>query len=123
MNKLFLLLSLINSKINIKNIEYPACRNCIHFKPTYYDTNFNSIFNTCDKFGEKDIISDKISYEYANSCRNDEDKCGLEGKEFIEEKNINLKILKHKIISSIPNTMIIISYILFFLEIILLLKK
>lgn len=123
MNKLFFLLSLINSKINIKNIEYPACKNCVHFKPRYYDTDFNSIFNRCDKFGEKDIISDEISYKYADSCRDDENKCGLEGKEFIEEKNINLKILKHKIISNIPNTMIIISYILFFFEIILSLKK
>lgn len=79
----------------IKNINIPSCKNCIHYKPDPYNIDFTTIYNRCEKFGEKNIVTDKIKYDFANVCRDTELKCGMEGKYFEEEKNINLKLWKH----------------------------
>lgn len=97
----------------IKNIDIPACRNCIHYKPFRFNTDFSGSYSECGKFGNKDIITDKISYDFANSCRRDESLCGNDGIYFEREPNINMKILKHKIISNIPNGIIALLIILF----------
>jgi len=104
---LYLLFSLVNSEKIIKNINIPSCKNCIHFQPSIYNKDFTSSLNRCIKFGNKNIISDEISYDFADLCRNDELKCGYEGKYFEEEKNINLKILKHSLLTNLPNFFII----------------
>lgn len=44
----------------------------------------------CGKFGDTDLVTGKISYNYARSVRMDENKCGEEAKHF--EKN-NFKIV------------------------------
>jgi len=98
MKILYLLFTIINSEKIIKNINIPSCRDCIHHKPSYYNTEFILPYNNCNKFGKKDIITNKISYDYIDNCRNDESKCGHEGKYFEEEKNIKLKIFIHQII-------------------------
>ena len=103
MKILYLLFSIINSEKIIKNINIPSCRNCIHYKPSYYTTDFTASYNKCDKFGDKNIITNKISYNYADMCRKDEKMCGYEGKYFELEKNIELKILTHQTISRIPS--------------------
>jgi hypothetical protein len=64
--------------------------------------DFTYSLNKCNKFGSKDIITDEISYDFASSCRNDENKCGYEGKYFIQEKNINFKIFIHNLINKSP---------------------
>ena len=69
--------SFINSKKFIKNINMIPCRNCIHYKP--YSYSDYSTLSKCENFGEKNIISNEITYEYADHCRNDETKCGKEG--------------------------------------------
>ena len=110
-------LHLVNPEKIIKNINIPSCKNCIHFKPNMYDNDFASPFIKCEKFGVKDIITDKITYDYADLARNDESRCGKEGKYFEEEKNINMKILKHSILK--PFNLIIIMYsLLIFINII-----
>lgn len=110
----------INSEKIIKNINIPSCKNCIYYKPTMFDNDFTSPFVKCHKFGEKDIITDKITYKYADSCRNDESLCGKEGKYFEEEKNIDIKVFKHSIFK--PFNLIMIPYILYILSIIKLFK-
>jgi len=104
----------INNKI-IKNIDIPSCKNCVYFKPSYFDKDFSSSLTKCHKFGTKNIINDEINYDYADSCRNDNNKCGIEGKFFEKENNINLKILIHKLISSLPYIILVSSLILSFL--------
>lgn len=91
----------------IKNINIPACKNCFNFKPTELDGLFvkNDI---CNKFGSKDIITNKIKYDYAYYCRKNELKCGEEGKYFQQEKYVKLKILKYKIIGILPITPIVL---------------
>jgi hypothetical protein len=105
--KLLYLFTLVSSEKIIKNINIPSCRNCVHYKPSYYTTDFTASSNTCDKFGVKNIITNKISYDYADMCRNNENKCGNEGKYFEKEKNVELKIFTHQIISSIPNILLL----------------
>ena len=95
----------------IKNINIPSCKNCIYFKPNLFDNEFVSPLSKCHKFGEKNIITDEITFNYADLCRNDEAKCGKDGTYFQEEKNIRLKLLKHKIINNA--WIIILSSILF----------
>ena len=116
MNKCFLLAFLCLFKKSfqkqiIKNIELPSCRNCIYYKP-YSLGDYTSDLSNSKKFGTKNILTDKITYDYADLCRRDEDKCGKEGKYFEEEKNVDLKILNHKIVQNIP-WITIVSFIVF----------
>ena len=117
MKLIYLLFSFINyvsSEKIIKNINIPSCKNCIHFRPSFYDTDFSSRTSECHKFANKDIITDKISYDSVEFCRNDESKCGKDGKYFETEKNIYQKIFFHKLISNIPNNILTISILLTF---------
>jgi hypothetical protein len=101
----------------IKNINIPSCRNCIYYKPATYN-EFTSTLNRCEKFGEKNIVTDEIKYDFADTCRDNESKCGKEGKYFIEEPNLELKIWKHKILSNaLGNTAILFSFSLLFVYI------
>ena len=66
----------------IRNVDKKTCSQCIHFS-----RNPISSLNECMKFGEKNLISGHISYDFAGSCRHDETKCGVYGKYFIQESN------------------------------------
>lgn len=100
-------LSMCSDKI-IKNMNIPACKNCIYYKPRMLDREFTSTFNICEKFGNKNIITDEITYHYADLCRRQDDKCGEEGKYFKKEPYIRFKIFKHAIISNIPLALFIL---------------
>ena len=108
--KFFLMLYMIDAKI-IKNINVPSCRNCIYYKPSYYN-DFSSTINKCEYFGTKDIHTNIINYDYADLCRADENKCGLDGKYFIEEKNIESKIFLHNIKKQSPLVLLFLIIIL-----------
>jgi len=96
----YLFLSIVQPDKIIKNINLPSCKNCIYYKPSRDDSDFISTFSKCAKFGVKDIISGKVTYDYVEFCRKDETKCGNEGKYFEEEENINWKIVKHKMMNN-----------------------
>lgn len=87
--------NMIHSNPIIKNNNIPACRNCKFFMPKYYN-QFDSDMNRCVKFGEKDIITGKIEYDFVSTSRKDEAKCGLKGKEFEEEDNLGLHLCTFK---------------------------
>ena len=97
-----ILFALSLSEKRIKNIHLPACRNCIHYQPKIHNS-FDSVLNKCEHFGEKDLITNKITYAYADTCRNDETKCGKKGVYFEKEENMFGKILKHGIFYYGPN--------------------
>lgn len=65
----------------IKNYNGILCKNCIYYKSENY------VSNKCIKFGELDLVSGKIEYDYAYKCRVDSNCCGLEAKYFQERKN------------------------------------
>ena len=133
MNICYLLLLLFIKQLNavkvpnksiIENINVPSCRNCIYYKPSVFGDEFSSTFSRCEKFGEKNIITNEIRYDYAESCRNNELKCGKEGKYFEEETSINRKIIKNFIIKN-SKYIIILSpaFLVILLQIITLDKK
>lgn len=98
----YLLFSCANSERIIKNANFSPCRNCKFYKPEIYH-DFTSPYSKCMKFGEMDLISSKITHTYAELCRNDEAKCGIEGKYFVEEPQpkLNIKIFIHNILKPI----------------------
>ena len=107
-----LLLQLMANNQIIKNINIPSCKNCIYFEPNSYDKDFTSGLGKCLKFGEKNIITDVITYKYADLCRKDDTKCGEDGIYFEKEHNIKLKILNHKLANN--KWLIILSVIFLF---------
>jgi hypothetical protein len=72
----FKILALLLPKI--KNTEYPVCKNCIH-----YIEHREYLLSRCAFFGEKNIITGEIKYDYADLTRNDE--CGKTGKYYKEK--------------------------------------
>ena len=111
---LFFSLYLVDSK-QIRNINVPSCRNCIHYKPERFN-EFSSTYSKCDYFGSKNINTDDISYDYANMVRENEKKCGIEGKYFEQGDNIEMKIILHNIISNNPYISINFLFLLYFIE-------
>lgn len=104
-NSLYIILicsfiNIINSK-QIKNMNLPGCINCKYFKPKLFG-EYTSTFNKCEYFGKKDLISNKISYEYADICRIDEEKCGKEGKYFEKDNLFEIKFILFKLINYSP---------------------
>lgn len=82
---------LLSSSI-IKNISKPVCINCIHFiehKTNYpYDDPPNDkLYGKCSKFGTNNLITGEIEYDFALNSRNNQTKCGIDGK-FFKEKII-----------------------------------
>ena len=111
---IFFSLYLVDSK-QIRNINVPSCRNCIHYKPEIFN-EYSSLYSKCDYFGSKDTNTDYISYDYANMVRKDENKCGIEGKYFEQGENIEMKIILHNIISNNPYISINFLCLVYFIE-------
>lgn len=68
---------------NIQNIQLPVCKKCAFFIPHIVSNADTKRLGKCVKYGEMDIITGEINYHRADKCRNDESKCGLEGKEYV----------------------------------------
>ena len=100
---------IMEKDVFIENLEYPSCTSCKFYEPT--NDKYEDKFSRCNKFGKKDIITDDISYSFVDSTRNDNNKCGLEGKYFEEEKYIKLKIFKHKLINNFPYIAILLTFL------------
>jgi len=109
MKFLYLFFIFANSEKFIKNINVNPCRNCIYFKE-----HSISSFSKCEKFGEKNIISNELTYDYADTCRKHESKCGIEGKYFEQDKDLNLKLKKIKF-GILENSSNIIVFLITFL--------
>jgi hypothetical protein len=81
MNKLPHLLTLTKSFSKIKNIDLPICVNCVHF--IKHDSLPSiEIYGKCKKFGEMNLVTGSIEYEFATVCRIYDKKCGKNGLEY-----------------------------------------
>jgi hypothetical protein len=74
-------------KIFIRNKELPICLNCLHFIEFTNNYPYDSIpsdekYGRCKKFGEVNLISGNIEYDFAKNCRLNDNKCGILGLEF-----------------------------------------
>jgi hypothetical protein len=65
----------------IKNKDLPICKNCRFFIP-HKIPEHQTTLSRCSKFGEKDIVSGEINYDFADFCRNNSMKCGKSGIHF-----------------------------------------
>ena len=65
----------------IKNRVFPICSKCKHFIRIHSDPYMD--LNKCNLFGTKNMITGKITYDYAELCRQDMKKCGPLGRHFI----------------------------------------
>jgi hypothetical protein len=111
MKILYLLLNFIKPKNLdriITNIDTPACKNCVYYKPSVLNSDFTSSLNKCYKFGKKNIITDKVIYDYADMTRQDENKCGNEGKHFKLRKNIIFTRLQHIFVSNLQSLLLVL---------------
>jgi hypothetical protein len=52
-----------------------VCRNCVHYEK-------NDSKHQCNRFQKFDLVNGNVNYDAAD-CRADEDKCGMDGKEFV----------------------------------------
>jgi len=73
----------------VRNLQYPACKNCVHFiehTNNYpYDPVPDNNYGKCKKFGEMNLVTGGIEYDFAKLCRQNDKKCGSEGAGY-EEK-------------------------------------
>jgi hypothetical protein len=65
-------IALVNSFF-IKNLKLKSCVECSHF------TTNSSRIPKCKKFGEKDLVTNKIKYESAYVTRYTPNMCGQSG--------------------------------------------
>jgi len=77
-------------KTFIKNAEFPICTNCVHFiehknNDPLDPVNNDKKYGRCKKFGQVEVVSGFIEYDFAEYCRKDSNKCGKSGTEFIEK--------------------------------------
>jgi hypothetical protein len=70
-------------KIFIKNINLPVCTECIHFR---YSKDLNNIHGLCAKFGNKNIINNKIKFNNVLYAR--KKLCGIKAR-YYEPHNYN----------------------------------
>lgn len=74
----------------IKNTDVPVCVNCVHFiedesNYPYDPPPNNSRYGKCKTFGQNNLVTGELEYEYASTCRILESQCGLEGKHFTKK--------------------------------------
>jgi hypothetical protein len=62
----------------VRNLKYPACANCAHF----INDTISVIYSRCKMFGEMDLVSGKIKYDFADFSRGPNQPCGITGKLF-----------------------------------------
>jgi len=78
----------ILSKPVIRNDHIPNCKNCYYFERHELNKD-NFDLGRCRMYGEKDIVSGEITYEYAVHCRKNDAQCGKEGIHFVEKEKMD----------------------------------
>jgi hypothetical protein len=71
------------SKIQfIKNAKVPVCFDCAYFIPGAHK------LSRCSKFGEKDVVTGKVTYASAENSRLIENMCSRKGIYFENKHNL-----------------------------------
>jgi len=94
MKKSLLMLNLLASGRGgqIKNEIYPVCMNCKFYRPEG-KYGWNSKYGTCQKFGQKNVVTGIVKNDDAIDCRDNAEKCGIEGRLF-EPEDFGDKVAK-----------------------------
>ena len=71
----------------IQNFKSPICQTCKYYKPfSIFGHKDNYEYSRCMKFGEKNIITGELKFEFAKNIRRDGNKCGPNGTLYEEKK-------------------------------------
>lgn len=70
----------LSLRSDTKLFSTSPCQKCIYFEPR--DHPYTNNLSKCRRFGERDSESGRITYEYADLCRKNDQKCGPAGKYF-----------------------------------------
>ena len=86
-NFLILNRTFTTGKIFIRNRELSICSNCLHFIEHTNNYPYDSIpsneqYGRCKKFGEVNLITGIVEYDFAKNCRLNNNKCGILGLEY-----------------------------------------
>ncbi len=90
----------------IRDADKPSCTNCIHYKPERY-LEYSSVLSKCTEFGGKNLHNGEILFDYANTVRSDESKCGKKGSHFKPASSVCVKQTVHSVKRFIPFVVII----------------
>jgi hypothetical protein len=71
------MLSKVIQRQIIKNNSAPICKQCVFYIP-----NKEPTYIRCMKYGEKNMVTGEINYEYAFHARASPHMCGPEGKSY-----------------------------------------
>jgi hypothetical protein len=82
-----------NEKSFIRNKELPVCVNCAHFiektnNYPYDPVPNDKLYGKCKKFGEMDLITGVIEYDFAKYCRDNNEKCGKTGLGYTDKTKV-----------------------------------
>ena len=76
---------------SLSNQQKPLCINCLNFiqaQPILNDNTLNNKFyGKCLKFMKHNLVTGDFTYEYADTCRIMNSKCGERGKLYKEKEN------------------------------------
>lgn len=76
--------------LSIKNEKLPQCIDCAYFIKSTHNNDKIQEFSKCRAFGEKNVISGIIRYDYAEIARDNASKCGIDGKKFVKAPDNSL---------------------------------
>jgi hypothetical protein len=82
------LFHIIKRTLFIKNANLNTCKNCVYFikdTPFEYGAPNDEKYGKCKMFGEKNLITGIVQHDYAVWCRQNNAKCGQDGKYFKEK--------------------------------------
>ena len=99
-----------------ETINNSACKKCIHFKPSKL-AEYSSSIGRCDMFSTTDFVTDELTYDFASNCRNDELKCGEQGKYFKKDLYYSIKKFKHNISEEGPIAIVYFLCVVYFVMI------
>ncbi len=77
--------------IRFFNKEFKAfkvCVNCKHFKQVDSKAPQEFLHQTCTLFGTLDLVTGKVSYSTAFNARDDQDRCGEQGRFYDRAENV-----------------------------------
>jgi hypothetical protein len=77
--------------VYIKYFSLPTCKDCVYYRSHEEKTDpFKSgSQDKCLKYGEKNVVTGEINYQYADFVRKQDLQCGIAGKHFVQKKPQN----------------------------------
>lgn len=74
--------------VYIKYFSLPTCKDCVYHRSHQgkNDPFKSGDQDKCLKYGEKNVVTGEIVYQYADFVRKQDLQCGLAGKHFLQKK-------------------------------------